>query len=388
MSYDRNTDYSVLLKRAMAAGADQETVQLLLDRRVEKALANPSLVRYANDEVYREALQYLADAESSRQDGYQAALDQARQAAVAAREAQTRQQIDALSGQEGEIRRQAAGDRSQAVAAARLSALAGEERLAALGLGAGLGAPSSGYQETSRIARDVALQNNLAGVDASETSALRQLAAEIRQARQTGLADVAELEEKYQLMYAQYEQQKQESQARQEQQLYDRQQDALKNYLQQAQWQAQQDQTRYQHQQDAYEQALARWQLTGVVSEADAAVLGVPAGTKTASYQAQLFQQAKSAGTRSSGGGSRKSASKGASVVSTAKAVLQTGGASAAYAYLVSQGYSGSRLISALSSLGLSKAVIQSLRGEKTKTSAVKTKAAAQSKTQAAPRVK
>ena len=370
MSFDQSTDYGVLLRRAMESGADKETVELLLNKRVEKALSDPGLVRYANDEIYREALSYIAQAESSRQDDYELALESARQAAVAAREEQTRQILEGLGEQEKTISATAARDRTAAYAAARLSALGGEEELAAMGLGQGNGTPSSGYQETSRIARDVALQNNLGDVNSAETDALRQLAAAIRQARQTGLADVAALEEEYRLRYAEYQLQRSQAEKEERETLYQRQQDALQNYyrqaqLQQAQQQAQQQaayeqqQTAYKQQQDAYNAALKRWQLTGVVSAADAPILGLPAGTTTASYQAQLYNQAKSGG-RSSGSRSGTSGSSSDSMT-RARSLVYSQGASAACEYLKGQGYSGTKLRSALKSLGLSDATIAGL---------------------------
>lgn len=59
----------------------------------------------------------------------------------------------------------------------------------------------------------------------------------------------------------------------------------------------------YQKDGDAYTRALQKWQVTGVLDEAGAKVLGIPAGTKTTDYQYQLAQMAKAA---SSGGGKSK----------------------------------------------------------------------------------
>lgn len=63
----------------------------------------------------------------------------------------------------------------------------------------------------------------------------------------------------------------------------------------------------YQTQQDQVDRAFQRWQLTGVLSEADAAILGLPAGTTTSDYQYQQFQMqnaGRRSGGSSSGGGS------------------------------------------------------------------------------------
>jgi len=385
MNFDPNTDYSILLRRAMESGADKETVQDLLNKRTEKALSDPNLVKYANDDVYRQALSYIAQAESSQPDAYEIQLEQARQEAVASREEQTKMLLDELAQQEGTIHAQAKQDRTAAYAAARLSALGGEEELAALGLGQGVGSLSSGYQESSRIARDTALQNNIGGVNAAETEALRQLAAEIRRARQTGLADVAALEEEYRMRYADYLLRKEEQKREEEERLYQRQQDAWQNYYQQAQWEQtqkdrleeeerareetlrQQEETDYQRRQDEYDAAFKRWQLTGVVSEEDAPILGVPAGTPTASYRAQLYSQGKSSYGTTSASGSGKKPATGTTgsedPLKTAKSLVSTKGASAACAYLQSKGYSGASLRTALRSIGLSESTIAKLVG-------------------------
>ena len=57
----------------------------------------------------------------------------------------------------------------------------------------------------------------------------------------------------------------------------------------------------YQKDGNAYTRALQKWQLTGVLDEAGAKVLGIPAGTKTTDYQYQLAQMAKMTTTSRSG---------------------------------------------------------------------------------------
>lgn len=62
---EQSVDYSVLLKNAMGAGADSATVQDLLDKRVAKATADPSLNKYAFDDVYKQAMDYIDSARMS-----------------------------------------------------------------------------------------------------------------------------------------------------------------------------------------------------------------------------------------------------------------------------------------------------------------------------------
>lgn len=53
------TDYSVLLKNAMTAGASAGEVQDLLTKRTQKALSSDAYSPYAKDDVYREAQAYI-----------------------------------------------------------------------------------------------------------------------------------------------------------------------------------------------------------------------------------------------------------------------------------------------------------------------------------------
>ncbi len=145
---------------------------------------------------------------------------------------------------------------TQAQTAARISALGQEEKLAAAGLsgGSAYAAPTSGYTETSRVAADNNLRSNLNTLAAErlqqEQAARTASSSEIAQARQSYENSVSDIQ------------------------------------LQQAQAQINQYNTdrqfTYQQQTTAYEQAMQRWQTYGVVLPADAAILGVAAGTRTA----------------------------------------------------------------------------------------------------------
>lgn len=76
------------------------------------------------------------------------------------------------------------------------------------------------------------------------------------------------------------------------------------NYEQELAYQKEQDALKwaYQRDSDSYDRALTKWQLTGVLDEESAAVLGLPAGTKTTDYSYQLAQLAKKTGsTRTTG---------------------------------------------------------------------------------------
>lgn len=152
---------------------------------------------------------------------------------------------------------------TQAQNAARISALGQEEKLAAAGLNSGgvYAAPTSGYAESSRIARDNSLRSNLNALSAQrlkqEQAAHSTSSTEIAQASQEYWNSMADLRTSL-------------AQAKTEQYNADRSYElSVKRY------QASQYQT-------AYSQAMQRWQTYGYVLPADAAILGVKAGTQTA----------------------------------------------------------------------------------------------------------
>ncbi len=172
-------------------------------------------------------------------------------------EAARRDSLQRLQGNLEEIGASYRSSVTQAQTAARLSSLGQEEKLAAAGLSGGgsYAAPTSGYTETARVAADNNLRGNLSRLSAArlqqEQEARRTSSTEIAQARQdyeTGAADIR----------------MQQAQAQIAQYNADREYD-------------------YQARTTAYQQAMQRWQTYGVVLPADAAILGVPAGTRTAS---------------------------------------------------------------------------------------------------------
>ena len=96
------TDYSVLIRDAMNAGADWQTVQELLDKRMEKAQQN-GYYQYMNDDLSKLANQYIKDNQYGL---YQQYMDQMNQQydqiaaqQEAAQQAAVQQAINQLSGQ-------------------------------------------------------------------------------------------------------------------------------------------------------------------------------------------------------------------------------------------------------------------------------------------------
>lgn len=170
---------------------------------------------------------------------------------------------------------------------ARQSVLANEEKLAALGLnmGARHAAATSGAAETSRIAIDNQYRSDL--------NALGQTRLTARAAAQdSAAAQQAALESDYYTAS--------ENAALQQAQLMLSQFNADRDYslslagltgflngLPTLEYREYAAGLNSQSQADAYEQALTRWTTTGYVQAGDADILGVPAGTPTASASYQ-----------------------------------------------------------------------------------------------------
>ena len=136
---------------------------------------------------------------------------------------------------------------------ARISALGLEEKLAAAGLNAGsvYGRATSGYTESARVASDNNLRSSL-------NSLMRARVNAENEARSQYSAETAQAEQ------------------------YTSQQLSAIN-LQKAQ-------AKLSYKQSRYENAMQRWQTYGSVLPADAKILGVKAGTRTAT---KSYQQAK-----------------------------------------------------------------------------------------------
>ena len=181
---------------------------------------------------------------------------------LAAFEAAREQNARALERRQGQIDAQYTDSVRQAQVNARLSAMGNEEKLAALGLSAGAryAAPTSGYTESERVRIDNALRGDLNSLAAARDNAKAQAE------EAAGAADAALATQ-------------------------DAQSAALTGYLngyptlETRQYQANLSQAAAQQAQEsdrsAYEDAMARWNTYGYVLPADAAVLGVPAGTGT-----------------------------------------------------------------------------------------------------------
>lgn len=96
--------------------------------------------------------------------------------------------------QQNELARQAEEARRQAYVDARLSAIGNNEALAAQGLAGNLyGSPATGYSETSRVAQDIGLRNDLATISAQELQARSEIDAAVQQLIAQGRMEEADL---------------------------------------------------------------------------------------------------------------------------------------------------------------------------------------------------
>lgn len=167
--YDEN-DIAKTLKKAMAQGANYDEVKRLLTARNRKIEAGGAgMAQYKNDELTRDAEQYLADkAAKPRLDvtSLQTAREQV--AAENLRDANKQHRAVYQSGVQ-RIDADARQEEKTAAADYRKSMLADNERLAALGLGRGHGKPTSGYGESMRTAAMLDYQNRLGAVRSAES---------------------------------------------------------------------------------------------------------------------------------------------------------------------------------------------------------------------------
>ena len=164
---------------------------------------------------------------------------EAAEAARRAQEAATQAALKKYEAMIPGIREQANADRSAAYAAGQLSSRQNAEQVAAMGLGRDIySAPASGYSETSRIAEDMAMRNNVAAVTAVERADIREIESMMAQIQAEGLAAGAQIDADTAYKLAQ-------AKIQAEQLEYERQQAALDREMQQQALEAEQAQIRY-----------------------------------------------------------------------------------------------------------------------------------------------
>lgn len=223
---------------------------------------------------------------------YLAAAEAAKRAQEAATQAALKKYEAMIPG----VQEQADADRGAAYAAGQLSSRLNAEQVAAMGLGRDIySAPASGYSETSRIAEDMAMRNNIAAVTAAERADIREIESMMAQIQAEGLAAGAQIDADTAFQMAQAKMQA-------EQLEYERQQAALDRELQQKAMEAEQAQIRYSQAWDKLGSGIFSAEIAADagISEEDARNYA-----KMAAAAMSLQTSAK----RSSGGGSGGSSS-------------------------------------------------------------------------------
>lgn len=155
-------------------------------------------------------------------------LAQAKQQAIAAKQAATKAAVEAIIANNAAIGEQALQARRAAEANARLTAIGSNEKIAALGLaGNAYTAPSSGFSETSRVRGDNAYREALNSVGRDEITALRENSNQAAQAEAKGASEQAALESEWSKTMAEWQRESQQA-------AYERQIAAAKLALQEA----------------------------------------------------------------------------------------------------------------------------------------------------------
>ncbi len=114
-----------------------------------------------------------------------------------------RYQIAALAAARGKINANATEVRARAYNTGRLSAVGNAELLANMGLDGNMYAgPRSGFGETSRIAQDIAMRNNINSANMAEMEQLAALESEAARIRNSSAQAMANLESEYLLRVA------------------------------------------------------------------------------------------------------------------------------------------------------------------------------------------
>lgn len=204
-----DTDYSVLLNKAMSAGASADEVQKLLDSRTQKAV-DKGYTQYAYDDVYTAAKEYIkknaaaTPAVSGKVEDYSSYIEEmnraAREAALAELEAAYKKNLAAIDRSGEGVEEQYRAARNAAAGASEVA----RRNFAEYAAGSGLNSGTGGQAE---LARSVALQNDLNSITTAQRSALADLELQRSQAEMeyNNAIAQAEAEGNYELAAALYQ---------------------------------------------------------------------------------------------------------------------------------------------------------------------------------------
>ncbi len=271
--YDKN-DIAKSIQQAMDDYASPEVVKYLLNERNKKIDLDLQYEKYRNDNVTKSAEEYIKRYAGTFDEDIDT-LNQARGDAAAERLKEASER-NLETYQAGILaNNQAYEDARKGVYSAyRRSAFGNEEVLAANGLGRGISnAPSSGFGETSRMAQNMAYQNDIYNLYKSQNDAQNALTSEYMQGERDALKEYNDTLSK--IADERIEQAKEGHEYRRE---------LDKDRIAEAQLVSK---TRT----EDYSNALDLFKMTGIVqNEEQAQILGVPVGTTTAQEEQRAFE--------------------------------------------------------------------------------------------------
>lgn len=272
-NYDKN-DVAKSIQQAMDDYASPEVVKYLLNERNKKIDLDLQYEKYRNDSVTKSAKEYI-DRYSGTFGEDIDALYQAKNDAAAEklREASEKNLQTYKAGVLAN--NQAYEDARKGVYSAyRRSAFGNEEVLAANGLGRGISnAPSSGFGETSRMAQNMAYQNDVYNLYKGQNDAQNALVGEYMKGERDALKEYNDTLSK--IADERIEQAKEEREYRRE---------LDKDRIAEAQLVSK-------SKAEDYSNALDLFKMTGIVqNEEQAQILGVPVGIATAQEEQRAFE--------------------------------------------------------------------------------------------------
>lgn len=263
------------IKKAISEKADPSAVSYLLNERNKKiSEGGAELLQYKNDSISQEAKAYIDKYKASDvQSIYDVQKDMAAQNLYNA----SQRAAQNYNSGEGKIASQYSDARKAMYSAYKRSLLSGEEGLAAAGLGRGAGkAASSGFGESSRLAANIAYQNNVYNSYKNQANDLSELSKEYSDS-------IYNAQDAYNSAIAAANADKIKNEKDEREYLKDL--DKIRNEENHYQIEMQEKADK-----EVYDRAIEKFKLRGVVDDDyTAQILGIPVGTTTADYEKILF---------------------------------------------------------------------------------------------------
>ena len=283
--YISNTDFGKLILAGMGSGASADYIKGLLDQRVNKASGSENLNQYAYDDIYNQAMAYIAN--NSAQPGMSnignynsfvssGGYDQVTAAQKAAMEEYLKMMEAQYALQKQNVGQSAAEMARQAYLSYMQSKRNLPQQLAASGY-------SGGMADSHKIALDAALQGNQNDIALNKYNTLNEIDTAIAGAKSQSQIELAQQQAALaQLALQNWNDYRNNQDSYAFQDFWNQKNLGLQQQeLDQRKQQMEFDQ-KYQTNQAAYQNALSTWSTLGYANEYVASILGVPVGTSTA----------------------------------------------------------------------------------------------------------